>query len=71
MVPWLAFFGVATLFGCLVRGVVGQRLRAAARQPGVSDGELCQLTQASRVTSRLVIASLAGLTVAGLVYQIL
>lgn len=71
MVPWLVFFGVATLFGCLIRGVVGQRLRAAARQPDVSDGELCQLEQASRITSRAVIASLAGLAVAGLVYLIL
>lgn len=68
MVPVLVFFGVATLFGCLFRGVVGLRLRAVARQSDVSDGELCQLKQASRTTSVAVIASLVGLAVIGLAY---
>jgi hypothetical protein len=70
MVPVLVFFGVATLVGCLIRGVVGLRLRAVARQPEVSDGELCQLKQANRITSVAVIASLVGLAVIGLAYVV-
>ena len=70
MVPVLVFFGVATLFGCLFRGIVGLRLRAAARQPEVSDGELCQLKQANRITSVAVLASLVGLAVIGLAYVV-
>ena len=66
MVPVLVFFGVAALFGCLLLGIVGLRLRAVARQPDVSDGELCELKQASRITSVAVIASLVGLAVVGL-----
>lgn len=66
MVPALVFFGLATLFGFLFRGIVGRRLRAAARQPDVSDGDLCELQQANRITSVAAIASLAGLTVIGL-----
>lgn len=68
--PVLVFFGLATLFGCLIRGIVGLRLRAAARQPDVSDGELCQLEQANRITSVAVVASLLGLAVIGLAYVI-
>ena len=71
MVPVLVFFGVATLFGCLLRGIVGLRLRAVARQPEVSEGELCQLKQANRITSVAVIASLVGLAVVGLAYVVL
>ena len=70
MVPVFVFFGVATLFGCLFRGIVGLRLRAVARQPDVSDGELCQLKQANRITSVAVIASLVGLAVIGLAYVV-
>ena len=70
MVPVLVFFGVATVFGLLLRGVVGLRLRAAARRPGSSDGELCQLEQANRITSVAVTASLVGLAVAGLAYVV-
>lgn len=66
MVPVLVFFGVATLFGCLLRGIVALRLRAAARKPDVSEGELCELKQANRITSVAVIASLTGLAVVGL-----
>ena len=68
MAPVLVFFGVATLVGFLLRGIVGLRLRAAAHQPDVSDGELCELRQANRITSIAVIASLVGLAVAGLAY---
>lgn len=70
MVPVLVFFGVAALFGCLFRGIVGLRLRAAARQPDVSEGDLCQLEQASRITSVAMIASLVGLAVIGLAYVV-
>jgi hypothetical protein len=70
MVPVLVFFGVATLIGCLIRAVVGRRLRAVARQPDVSDGELCELKQANRITSVAVVASLVGLAVVGLAYVI-
>ena len=70
MVPALVFFGVAALFGCLFRGIVRSRLRAVARQPDVSDGELCELKQANRITSVAVIASLVGLAVVGLAYAV-
>lgn len=67
MVPMLVFFGVATLIGCVFRAFVGLRLRAVARQPDVSDGEVCQLEHANRITSVALIASLVGLVVIGLV----
>jgi hypothetical protein len=70
MVPALVFFGVATLIGCLIGGIVRLRLRAAARQPDVSDGELCELRQANRITSVAVVASLVGLAVVGLAYLV-
>jgi hypothetical protein len=70
MVPALVFFGIAVLVGCLIRGIVGLRLRAAARQPDVSDGELCELKQANRISSVAVIASLIGLAVVGLAYVV-
>jgi hypothetical protein len=70
MGPALVFFGVATLIGCLIRGIVGLRLRAAARQPDVSDGELCELRQANRISSVAVIASLVGLAVVGLAFVV-
>jgi hypothetical protein len=70
VVPVLVFFGVATLIGCLFRGIVGLRLRAVAREPDVSDGELCELKQASRITSAAAIASLVGLAVVGLAYVV-
>lgn len=66
MVPVIVFFGIAALFGCLLRGIVGLRLRAVSRQRGVSDGELCQLEQANRITSVAVVASLVSLAVIGL-----
>ena len=70
MMPVLVFFGVATLIGCLIRGIVGLRLRAVARQPDVSDGELCELKQANRITSVAVVASLVGLAAVGLAYLV-
>lgn len=70
MTPALVFFAIATLVGLLILGVVGLRLRAAARQPDVSDADLCQLKQANRITSRVVVASLVGLAVVGVVYLI-
>ena len=71
MVSVLVFFGVATLIGCLVRAIVGLRLRAVARQPDVSDGDLCQLEQANRISSVAIVASLACLAVIGLAYVVL
>ncbi len=70
MTPVLVFFGVATLIGLLIRTIVGLRLRAAARQPDVSDGELCQLQQANRISSVAVVASLVGLAVLALAYVV-
>ena len=70
MQPALVFFGVATLVGCRIRGIVVLRLRAAARQPDVSDGEMCQLRQANRISSVAVIAALVGLAVLGLAYLV-
>jgi hypothetical protein len=70
MTPVLVFFGVAALIGLLIRAIVGLRLRAAARHPDVSDGELCQLQQANRISSVAVIASLVGLAVIGLAYVV-
>jgi len=71
MVPVLVFFGLATLVGGLLRGFVGLRLRPVARQPDVSDGQLCQLEQANRITSVAVIGSLVGLAVVGLAQVVL
>ena len=67
----LVFFGIATLVGCLFRGIVELRIRrAVARQPDIADGELCELKQANRITSVAVIASLVGLAVVALVYVV-
>jgi predicted signal transduction protein with EAL and GGDEF domain len=71
MEPILVFFGIAILVGCLIRGIVGLRLRAAARQPEVTEGELCELRQANRISSVAVVASLVGLAVVGLAYVVL
>ena len=70
MVPVLVFFGVATLVGFLLREIVRLRLRTVARRPDVSDGELCELKQANRITSVAVTASLVGLAVVGLAYVV-
>jgi predicted signal transduction protein with EAL and GGDEF domain len=70
MVPVLVFFGIATLFGCLFRGIVWLRRRAVARQPDMPEGELCELKQANRITSVAVTASLVGLAVVGLAYVV-
>jgi len=69
MVPVLVFFGVATLFGCLFRAIAALRLRAATRRRDASDGELCELKQANRITSIAVVASLVGTAVVGLAYM--
>lgn len=71
MVPLLVFFGVATVLGCLFRGSVRLRLRAVARQPDVSEQELCQLREASRITSIALAASLVGLAAIGLALVVL
>ena len=68
MVPVLVFFAVATLVGCLIRGVVLLRLRAAARQPDVSDGDLCQLRQANRISSMAVVVSLVAFVAIGVAF---
>ena len=65
MAPVIVFFGIATLIGCLVWAIVRSRLRAAARRPDVSEGDLCQLEQANRYTSVAIVASLAGLVAVG------
>jgi hypothetical protein len=70
MVPALVFFGVATLFGCLFGSIVRSRRRAVARQPDVSEAQLCELDQANRITSVAVIASLVGLAIVGLAYAV-
>jgi len=66
MVPVLVFLGVAALIGCLLRGIVRLRLRAASRRSDAPGAELCELKQASRITSVAVVASLVGLAVVGL-----
>lgn len=71
MVPALVFFGIATLVGCVILAIVWLRLRAAARQPDVSDAELCELKQANRISSMAVLASLVGVAVVGLAYVVL
>ena len=71
MTPALVFFGVATLVGCLIRVVVGLRLRAAARRTGATDAELCSLEQANRISSVAALASLAGLALVGLAVLVL
>ncbi len=68
LVPVLVFFAVATLVGCLIRAVVMLRLRAAARQPDVSDGDLCQLRQANRISSMAVVVSLVAFVAIGVAF---
>lgn len=68
MVRVVVFFVVAALVGTVIRGVVGWRVRAATRRPDVSDADLCQLTQAHRISSVALIASMAGLAIVGLAY---
>jgi hypothetical protein len=70
MAPALAFFGIATLVGCLLRAIGELRIRAAARQPDVADGELCGLERANRITSVTVLASLLGVAALGLAYLV-
>lgn len=70
MMPTLVFFVVATAIGCLLLMSVRLRLRAVARRNDASDGELCELRHASRITSIAVAASLTGLALAGLAYLI-
>lgn len=70
MMPVLVFFGVATLVGCLFRGLVGLRLRAVGRRPRVSEAELRQLEQANRITSAAIAASLVGVAVVGLAFVV-
>jgi hypothetical protein len=71
MVSVLVFFGVAAVVGLLIRGIVWLRMRAAVRRPDVSDGDLCELRQADRISSVAVLASIVGLAVVGLAYAIL
>ena len=71
MQPVLVFLGVAVLVGCLIRAFVGLRLRAASRQPEVSDADLCQLRQANRISSAAIVASLGALAVVGLALVVL
>ena len=70
MVPMIVFFGIAILVGCLVLGVLRLRRRAVARRPDVSAGALCELQQASRITSIAIVASLVGLAALGLAYAV-
>jgi hypothetical protein len=71
MHPVLAFFGIAVAVGCVIRLIVELRIRRAiARQPDITDGELCELKQANRITNVAVIASLVGLAVVALVFVI-
>ena len=71
MVPVVVFLGIAALIACLLRGIVGLRLRAATRQSDASDGDLCELKQANRITSVAVVASLVGLAVVGMAAAVL
>jgi hypothetical protein len=71
MRPLLVFFGIAALFGCLFKLVASLRLRAAAQQPGVTEGELCELRQANRITSNALVASLVGLALVAFAVAVL
>lgn len=71
MAPLLAFFGVAVVVGCVIRGIVGLRRRAVTRQVDASDGDLCRLEQATRISSISLVASLVGLVAVGLAYLVL
>jgi hypothetical protein len=70
MAPALAFFGIATLVGCAIRAVGELRLRAAARQPGVTEGDLCSLQRANRISTVTVLLSVVGLLALGLAYLV-
>lgn len=71
MEPLLVFLGIAVVVGCLIRGFLWLRLRAASRQPEVTDADLCQLRQANRISSRAIVASLVGVVVVGLAVVVL
>ena len=71
MEPVLVFLGVATVVGCLILVFVRLRLRAATQRPDVTDGELCELRQANRISSAAVVASLVGLAVVALALVVL
>lgn len=66
MGPVVVFFGIAAVVGCALLGVVRWRLAATARQVDASDDQLCQLQQASRITSVGVVVSLTALALVGL-----
>ncbi len=68
MVPVLVFLAVATFVGCLIWGVVVVRLRAATRQPDVSEGDLCQLRQANRISTMAVVVSLVAFVIIGVAF---
>jgi hypothetical protein len=71
MMPVFVFFGIAALIACLLRGILGLRLRAAARQSDVSGPDSCALKQANRITSVAVVASLVGLAVLAMAAAVL
>jgi hypothetical protein len=71
MVRVVVFFGVAVVVGAAIRVLVGWRHRTVARRPDVSDADLCQLDQASRISSVALTVSLVGLAVVGLVFVVL
>ena len=70
MAPVLVFFGVATLVACLIRGIGELRIRAAARQPDVTDGDLCSLRKTNRISSVTIRLSLLGVAVLGVAYLV-
>lgn len=66
----LAFFGIATLIGCVIRGVGELRIRIAARRPNTTEADLCSLERANRISSVTVLCALAGLALLGLAYAL-
>jgi hypothetical protein len=70
MVPGIVFFGLAVLSGVSIREIVRRRLRGVTRRGDVSHSAVCELEHAKRIASIALLASLAGLALAGLSYVV-
>lgn len=70
MHPVPVFFSVATLVGCLIFGSVLLRLRSKASQTTPTEGHLCRLQHASRISAVTLAVSLTGLAFVGLAVRL-
>ena len=67
----IGVFAIAAAVGCVIHATVRIRAYAVARRPDASEANLCQIKQASRISSLAIAASLIGLVAGGLAYLLL